>query len=318
MIRKFLSKIIIALLSLIITLGGLEIALRIFKASPLYEIRHGWHQYSKKNYYNSLVFRDKEHKIEKPQNTFRIVFVGDSFTEAYGVQFDKGYSQVLTSMLNQSSKDKQAEAIVCAKWGSNSIEELRFYKKKCEQFNPDVVVIGYVLNDIEGDKNDKERKEFLYSLQIFRPQGVWYLFYEDSALFRFFYLKKEYFRIRHAWIKGYNKWYGDTTEFRNVKRSLLEFKRLTSTKNQKLIVALLPTLDYELTDNNPFLRYYRLMLDFLNENKIDSCYLYPYFNRKNTIELQVNPGYDSHPNDTGHQIIAKGLYDCLARIGVKP
>jgi len=298
------------LLSLIITLGGLELFLRYFQASPNYVIKHGWHDY-RKNVVNSSGLRDVEHTREKSPGTFRIAFVGDSFTEAWGVQFNKGFSQVLTTMLNETRKDQKYEAIVCAKWGHNSMQELRTYERQCSAFNPDLVIIGYVLNDAEGEKNAPARKEFLYSLRITKPEGKWLWLYDNSALFRFFYLKKEYFRIKRAWIKGYNRMYGNFAGFRDVQRALLEFKRITESKNQKLVVALLPTLDYELSSSNPFIKYYRIMLDFLKDNNIEACYIFPYFKDKNTIELQVNPGYDSHPNETGHQIIAQALYDYL-------
>jgi len=46
--------------------------------------------------------------------------MGDSFTEAWGVPFEKGYTQLLTDMLNKQSHGIKYEAIVCGKWGWNS------------------------------------------------------------------------------------------------------------------------------------------------------------------------------------------------------
>jgi len=308
--KKIFFKLLISLSSLVFILAAIELFLRLFQLSPNYIIKYEWHEY-RKNIINSLGFRDIEHTIQKPDNTFRIMFVGDSFTEAWGVPFEKGFPQILTNMLNQSARNKHYEPIICAKWGHNTKEELRTYKTKCAQFNPDLIIIGYVLNDAEGEKTSKERKEFLYSLRIKKPKGILLKAYNHLAIYRFFHLRKEYIRIRTAWIKGYDKIYSGSQSLLQTQQALIEFKRIADANNQKLVVALLPTLDYELNDNNPFIKYYKIMLNFLRQNGINACYVYPYFNGKNTIELQVNPGYDSHPNEEGHRIIAKAIYECL-------
>lgn len=305
----FLKNILIAFAAILFCCCLLELMLRILKTSPLYLIKNANPQ-PKLDVINSLRVKDIEHGLEKPVGTYRVVFVGDSYTEASGVQFNKGYSQVLTRMLNAQSKDQHYEALICAKWGYNSMDELHFYEKKCQQFDPDLIIVGYVLNDAEG-YNAVKRWEFLNLLRIRKPDGVGALLYQYSHLFRFLYLKVEYFRIQNAWIKGYNAIYNDSSTFLETKQCFLEFKKLIIARNCKFLVVLFPYLDYKLNDANPFIKYYGIVLSFLLKNKIDVLDLFPYFKGMNNIELQVNAGYDDHPNEKGHRIIAKSLFDYL-------
>ena len=60
---------------------------------------------------NSAGFHDVEHAIEKPNDVYRIVVLGDSFMEALQVSIGQGYTQTLERMLQQWVKGKRVEVI---------------------------------------------------------------------------------------------------------------------------------------------------------------------------------------------------------------
>ena len=64
-----------------------------------YEDRHKefWYKLS----CNSLGLRDIEHTIKKEKNEFRILCLGDSFTEGYGVDFEDSWPRQLSRIFEE-------------------------------------------------------------------------------------------------------------------------------------------------------------------------------------------------------------------------
>jgi lysophospholipase L1-like esterase len=99
---------------------------------------------------NSMGYRDQEFTLKKPKNTFRILLLGDSFTWGEGVPLKDIYPEVLEGQLN-AEKTKgglQFECINTGKKGLNTVQELAFLREKGFSFEPDLVLLGFVLNDV--------------------------------------------------------------------------------------------------------------------------------------------------------------------------
>ena len=54
---------------------------------------------------NSQGLRDKEYSIVRPNNTFRVAVIGDSFTMPAGVNIEMAYHTLLEKKFNQEQKD---------------------------------------------------------------------------------------------------------------------------------------------------------------------------------------------------------------------
>jgi lysophospholipase L1-like esterase len=103
-----------------------------------YEFRH-----------NALGFRDIEHPEEKPAGTFRILFLGDSFTYGAGADFDSTWPSVVERKLNErSGSHPRVEAIrmgLPRYFPAAEREVLDFYGLR---FAPDLVLVGILPNDV--------------------------------------------------------------------------------------------------------------------------------------------------------------------------
>ena len=55
---------------------------------------------------NSLGLRDYEYSLKKPKSVFRILMLGDSFTEGYGVELEETFSKLVEKKLNTDKKEK--------------------------------------------------------------------------------------------------------------------------------------------------------------------------------------------------------------------
>ena len=92
--------------------------------------------------YNSVGFRGEEHKIEKPSGVERMLVIGDSVTEGYGVKWEDVFSSVVQAELAAG-----IEVINLGMGGINTPQEIHVLEKIGLRYAPDYVVLNFVLND---------------------------------------------------------------------------------------------------------------------------------------------------------------------------
>ena len=90
---------------------------------------------------NSAGFHDVEHAIEKPNDVYRIVVLGDSFMEALQVSIGQGYTQTLERMLQQWVKGKRVEVINLGISGTGPSQYYSLLKLKGLRYKPDLVLM---------------------------------------------------------------------------------------------------------------------------------------------------------------------------------
>jgi hypothetical protein len=99
---------------------------------------------------NSHGFRGPEFNSTKSNKTIRIVGLGDSLMFGWGVSDDEYYLVLLARYLNQSLSDGYIwEIINTAVPGYNTVMEVETLKAKGLPYKPDLVIIDYVMNDLD-------------------------------------------------------------------------------------------------------------------------------------------------------------------------
>jgi hypothetical protein len=98
---------------------------------------------------NSHGFRDREHAWEKENGTIRILGLGDSFTFGWGVASEETFLKQLELLLQQRT-GMPVETINAGVpgWGLN--QYYLFLKKAGIHYAPDVVVLAYFTDDLNG------------------------------------------------------------------------------------------------------------------------------------------------------------------------
>lgn len=99
---------------------------------------------------NSLGFRDYEYNAKKPLGTKRILVLGDSFVEGYGVNIDDTFVKILEKKLNKDGGHKY-EVINCGMLSYSPILEYLQLKQKGLALSPDLVVLFLDQSDIQDD-----------------------------------------------------------------------------------------------------------------------------------------------------------------------
>ena len=97
---------------------------------------------------NDQGFRGPRIPPEKPPNTYRIVGIGDSVMFGWGVADDEFYLAKLGDILSESIPQVRIEWLNSAVPGYNTVSEVATLKEKLLVYEPDLVLVDYVQNDL--------------------------------------------------------------------------------------------------------------------------------------------------------------------------
>ena len=114
---------------------------------------------------NSSGFRDYEFQTEKPPGIKRIVVLGDSTSAGNGIpDVTKVYAKVLERMLNDSGTG-QYQVYNLAVGGYHTYQEAEMLRVRGIQYKPDLVLVGFCLNDFQYDADGNVALRLGYKLQ---------------------------------------------------------------------------------------------------------------------------------------------------------
>ena len=91
---------------------------------------------------NAKGLRDREYPYEKPEGTYRVLVLGDSFADALEVPLEDSFQEVLEVYLNERL-DRPVEVINGGVWGYGNDQELLFYRLEGRKYQPDLVLLAF-------------------------------------------------------------------------------------------------------------------------------------------------------------------------------
>jgi hypothetical protein len=113
--------------------------------------------------FNNYGWRDKNWSLQKPQNTFRIALLGDSYIEALQVEGDKTFEHY-TEMSLTDSLDLNVELLNFGQSGFTQTEQLLLLTREVIHFSPDMVILFFYP---ENDVDDISKATALNTLRTF-------------------------------------------------------------------------------------------------------------------------------------------------------
>lgn len=126
---------------------------------------------------NSLGFHSKEYNLARPDDVFRIVIIGDSFIEASQVPIEKTFAHLLEEKLNNQANSKyRYEVIPFGISSHGTYKSLLYLKAYALDFEPDLIIAAYTLNDLEDDAMEEikfnERSRPILEIAPVGPKSV--------------------------------------------------------------------------------------------------------------------------------------------------
>lgn len=126
---KILGRILMAVL---LTLGFLEISLRILG-----------------NFYvPQRKFPKKESQIIEKSNVFKVMAIGDSWTEGAGAKRGQGYVDVFLDLLRREYPNIKVESFNYARGSFNSSQACLQFLKHCREVKPHLLIVLMGINNI--------------------------------------------------------------------------------------------------------------------------------------------------------------------------
>jgi hypothetical protein len=251
---------------------------------------------------NSLGLKDKERRIEKDKDTFRIIVLGDSIT------FHGYYVDYLEVLLNEKRPvAKRFEVWNCGVPAYGVFQEKEYLFRRGLKFNPDLVIVGFCLND------------FGATPFIVREKDKWMGYFPDKEVST----RINPFLLRHSYLYRFilsrtvleKKRFQGTDQLQTGYSVFKDMKEGLSAKGVPLLVVIFPYLkDYPVSYDDNEKKAFSDVLAICEKLKIDHLSLFPYYEAsKPWTNLWMYQNDYVHPNLHGHRIASAVIFNYLVK-----
>ena len=261
---------------------------------------------------NSLGYRDLEHAIPKPPGIRRVVSLGDSFAWGASIEFDDTYAQRVGRTLNRRRTGETWEVIQLSLPGMNTVEQASQLVEEGLAYGPDVVVLGFVLNDSEDENAAEERRARDWVEEKRERKSKVRKFLNQSLLYRLvtgrIYATLENRRrtaaYRSQFAPDYPGWVGS-------QKALKLMGSVCRERGVPLVVMIFPLFGQPLDASYPFAEIHARVAHAAGEAGARVVDLLPLYRGLRWDVLVVDGVDDEHPNEIGHRIAAGALLRAL-------
>ncbi len=277
--------------------------------------------------FNGLGLRDAERAPRPAAGAYRILALGDSVTFGMGVAQEQTYPRQAEALLNgRGGAGPQVEVLNMGMPGYNTLHELALLKESGLALEPDMVVVGFLYNDIEPSSGQREspgaQRE---SSSAERESSSFRPVLNDSLLW----LKKHSLLV--AWASprlggllrplGFSslgqvgsvkdQYVEGNPQWQAVRAALLEMQRLTRERGIELVVMIIPAMARFDDAAYPIKEYHQAVAAFCRGQGIRTLDLLPAFWGMDGTRFWIS-ATDGHPNAQGQRIIAQALAGYVA------
>jgi lysophospholipase L1-like esterase len=263
---------------------------------------------------NNQGYRGNDFEKEKKEGEFRIMCLGDSWTEGVGSSEGNSWPEQLNNKLSSNFN-----FINLGKAGSDPLFSINSFKRDFIDYNPDLIILSINNSDIYDLAVRGGVERFRDNDKVFFKTGPWWeIIYSFSHIFRKF-----------IYVLGYDRSFNKNDEIYFISSEILaqeikEFYQYCQSKGIDLVLVLVPD-QYEmenitLVENDQATYYYNIYLLKMLEKLIQYNLNIPFFSLQ---ECYVNKGmtpenanyfyweFDYHHNDEGYKLYAECIYENL-------
>lgn len=258
---------------------------------------------------NSIGIAEKEIKKEKGSK-FRILAIGDSFTEGVGTSYEDSWVKKMESRW----KERNVQTINAGIGGSDPVYEFVLYRDKLLDYHPDLVVLTINSSDIFDIVGRGGFERFKEDGTAGQKAPSWEWIYASNHLFRM---------IMHG-VFGYNSsLIKDTRSEENksksiiiLKEAILRFDELRKEEETELLIVLQPTLqDFYNGIHKPFPGQTELA-EYMERKGIHYVDVSEAFKEKASSISDYYYPLDTHFNKKGYALFGKTVYNKIESLEV--
>jgi len=264
---------------------------------------------------NTQGYRDDERSPAKAPGTHRLVALGDSFTWGVKVEFDDTWPRRVERTLARA-RGEPWEAVSLARPGMDTVEEAEQLATEGLAYGPDVVVVGYCLNDSEDEGAAELRRARDWEEKARERAARGRRLLDRSALYR---LVEARLRATHEnrWrLRAYRSQYApDYPGWIAAQKALGRMAGLCRERKIPIVVMIFPLFGNPLGDGYPFSEVHAAVARAVAATgwarPLD---LLPAYRALDWHLLVVDGANDEHPNEIAHRIAASTLVAALADV----
>ena len=260
---------------------------------------------------NARGYRDLARAIPKPPGVRRVLSLGDSFAWGASVEFEDAYPQRLERALTRR-RHETWEVVNLALPGMATIDQAAQLAKEGEAYAPDVVLLGFVLNDSQ-DAAAAEAQRAEDWVNHPPPSGG------RSALLRLVRTRLWATSENRRRVTGYRSMYDDTAPgWIAARRALKSMGAWCRERGVPFVVAVFPLFANPLDDGYPFAELHVKVAQAAAEAGARVVDLLPAYRGLRWDVLVVNGAEDEHPNEIAHRIAAGVILHALDDVVPSP
>jgi len=247
---------------------------------------------------NADGFRDAPRGAKRP-GVPRVVVLGDSYTFGWGVDDAQPYPQRAEAQLRE--RGIQAEVINAGVPGYNTEQEALLLAEVMPKYRPDMVVLGYVMNDAEPQMNVPQAPSLTYRHAV---SWMW----EDARELLMRKLARPDWTSPNKDVPTFDYVKGFARESRKWCTSKAALGRMAAACRESgvpLVVLILPDFTQWFDASYPDGVIHRAVAAWSRELGVEAVDLMPLFQGRDHREFMILT--DGHPNAPAHDMIASVL-----------
>ena len=268
---------------------------------------------------NELGLRGPETTLEKPPGVRRVVVLGDSIAFGYWVSDEQGFARQLEALLNGGPPGSgRVEVLNFGVPGYNLEQEIEALRAKALALSPDLVVVLFCLNDLEG--------LFSYELGLVQERtdrrrtlagSVREWLVARSRLFAWVEYRLTELDARRHFVKAKNPLEGRlyaeavSQQRRALQGQLAVLHSLLASRGIPGLVVVVPVLG-DRFERYPHRELHRAVVEVAESESLGAVDLLDCFSAYEFRDLRIDV---VHPSPLGHRVAAHAVRDALCTRG---
>ena len=259
--------------------------------------------------FNSEGWRDVEHEPECPEGTYRILGLGDSYLMGQGVRAEDLFLKRLEQWLSERVDGTRIETINTGQAAYNTAMELHLLQKRGLDYQPNLVLLCFVPNDVEPDVfTDQTKVEFLTEFTNSYVTDDWLTPY--SSLWTWAKRRISYQILGRRYLReSIDSYRQDDSKWDYCRNSLAGIHDACRAAGVDLAVAIFPFF-VDLDGDYPFQSIHDQVRTLFEDRNVPVLDLRDSFRKYAGPELWVH-ATDQHPNETAHHVAAEAIGEFL-------
>ena len=258
---------------------------------------------------NSRGYRDHERALRKAPGVKRLLSLGDSFAWGAGIEFDDTYGQRLERQLPRR-RHEAWEVVQLALPGMNTVDEASQLYEEGLAYGPDLVVVGYVLNDSEDSEAAEARRAREWAEEKREKRKPHFL--DHSALFKLVGSRLFATVENRRRTSGYRSMYrSDAPGWVAGQKALKLMGSLCTQKGIPFVVVIFPLFANPMGADYPFAEIHATVAQAASAAGAKVVDLRPAYAGLRWDLLVVDGAADEHPNEIAHRIAADVVLKAL-------